>query len=369
MALGTSAAVVRRRGGPFEFEDVEIDDPRPDEVVVRIVGCGVCHTDIAARDGLLGMRFPAVLGHEGAGFVEKVGRDVSRVRPGDGVVLSFGSCGKCASCHAGRPARCTLFEDLNFGGTRTDGTSPIVDAKGTPLSWFFGQSCFAFHALARERNVVPVDAAGESELAIFAPLGCGVQAGAGTVLNELKPGPGESFAVFGAGTVGLSALMAARLAGAAPLIAVDIVSSRLEMALELGATHAIDAREENVGTRLAAIAGKLDHAVDTTGRSRVIDQAVRSLGPRGNLSMLGISADSEEEEVLPKAPGHHRRVFYSIAGDSNPQEFIPFLIRCYREGKFPFNRLIRKYPALEINEAAADSSSGITIKPLLRFRT
>ncbi len=367
MTPGARAAVVRRRGGPFEFEDIRIDDPGPDEILVRVVGCGVCHTDIAARDGLLETIFPAVLGHEGAGVVEKVGPRVGRVRPGDGVVLSFGSCGRCAHCREGRPARCTTFDDINFGGRRADGTSPIQDAAGTPLSWFFGQSSFASHALTRERNAVPVDAAGDDELAVFAPLGCGVQAGAGTVLNELEPGPGDSFAVFGAGTVGLSALMAARLAGASPLIAVDVVSSRLETALELGATHAIDAREENVGERLAAIAAGLDYGVETTGRSSVIDQAIRSLGPRGSLSLLGVSAEGEDERVFPQTPGPRQQVFYSIAGDSNPQRFIPFLIRCHREGRFPFDRLIRQYPAAEINEAVADSISGVTIKPVLRF--
>jgi aryl-alcohol dehydrogenase len=286
--------VVRKRGVAFTFEDVEIDEPRPDEVLVRIVACGVCHTDMAARDGLLGVRFPAVLGHEGVGIVESMGKDVARIRSGDMVVLSFNSCGECSGCREGHPARCSSFMELNFGAARADGSPTLWDGSGAPVGGsFFGQSSFAFHALARERNAIHVDAANEDQLAALAPLGCGVQAGAGTVLNELKPRPGESVVVFGAGTVGLSAVMAARLAGADPVIAVDIVSTRLELAGKLGANFAINGREEDVGARLGQIVRHVDHAVETTGLAPVIDLAMRSLGPRGNLSLLGVSDEDQ----------------------------------------------------------------------------
>ncbi len=368
MTLLTRAAVVNRPGGDFSFEEVEIDDPRPDEVLVRIVACGICHTDIAARDGLLGMRLPAVFGHEGAGIVESVGKDVVRVRPGDKVTLSFSSCGECSGCRSGRPARCSVFDQLNFGDARPDGSPTIRKAGGRPVgSSFFGQSSLAYYALTRERSVIPVEAADNDELALYAPLGCGMQAGAGTVLNELKPRPGESVVVFGAGTVGLSALMAARMAGAAPIVAVDVVSSRLKLALGLGATLAVNARSEDVGARLREAVGEVDHAVDTTGLSRMIDTAIRALGPGGKASLLGVSADGPDERVTPKSPDPGQTVFYSVAGDSDPQTFIPFLIRSYREGKFPFDRLIREYPASKINEAVRDSLSGVTVKPVLRF--
>ena len=222
-------------------------------------------------------------------------------------------------------------------------------------------------ALVCERSLVPVDAGDNDELAMFAPLGCGVQAGAATVLNELKPRPGESCVIFGAGTVGLSALMAAHMTGARHIIAVDKVASRLELATELGATHVLDARKEEIGPRLRELAGPVDHAVETTGVSRLIDQAIRSLGPFGKMSLLGVTHEDPHERVTPKSPGPNQRVFYSIAGDSDPQKFIPYMIRCYREGKFPFNKLIREYPASEINEALRDSLVGATIKPVLRF--
>jgi aryl-alcohol dehydrogenase len=232
---------------------------------------------------------------------------------------------------------------------------------------FFGQSSFANLALTRQRNVIPIGDANDDELAMLAPLGCGIQAGAGTVLNELKPAPGESIVVFGVGTVGLSAVMAARLAGASPIVGVDIVPSRLELARELGATFAINGEKEDTLGRLREIAGEVDFAVETTGVSMVIDQAVKSLGPRGKLSMLGISADEPDERISPKSPGPHQKVFYSIAGDSDPQRFIPFLIRSFNAGNFPFDKLILEYPASAINEAVRDSLDGVTVKPVLRF--
>ena len=368
MAIRSRAAVAPHPGARFLFKDVDLDGPRQDETLIRIVACGICHTDIAARDGMFGLEFPAVFGHEGAGIVEAAGAEVVRVRPGDKVVISFASCGKCSSCAAGHPAHCMAFDELNFGSTRQDGSSTIHDTRGAAVGCcFFGQSSFAYHALAHERNLVPVDAGDNDELALFAPLGCGVQAGAGTVLNELKPRPGESVAVFGAGTVGLSALMAAHMAGATPIAAVDVVASRLKLAGELGATHLINALEQEISPKLRELVGPVDHAVETTGVSRVIDQAIKSLGPFGKMSKLGVSHEESRRQVTPQRPGPHQRVFYSIAGDSNPQEFVPYMIRCYREGKFPFDKLIRQYRAPEINEAVKDSQDGYTVKALLRF--
>lgn len=370
MSLRTQALVVERRGGNFRLMDVDLDDPRPDEVLVRIVACGLCHTDLAGRDGLLGLRFPMVLGHEGAGIVERVGNAVTRVGPGDPVLLSFASCGECTQCLRGHPARCVSMDDLNFGdGTRPDGSNTLWTPDGKPVGGsFFGQSSLARHALVRDRNVVPVAVPSENALAGLAPLGCGLQAGAGTVLNELQPRAGESLAVFGAGSVGFAALMAGRLAGASPVVAIDIVPARLELALELGATHVIDARSEDVAERLKAIAGAFDHSLETTGKSRLEDLAVACLGPRGKASLLAVSSDTaDDERVVPRGAGPEQAVFYSVAGDSDPQVFIPFLIERHREGRFPFDRLSREYPAGEIDLAVEDSLAGITIKPVIRF--
>jgi aryl-alcohol dehydrogenase len=312
--------------------------------------------------------FPAVFGHEGSGIVESVGTGVDRVRSGDRVVISFRSCGKCSNCAAGHPAHCTRFDALNFNCARQDGSSTIHEANGQPVGCcFFGQSSLAYHALTGERNLVPVDAVDDDELALFAPLGCGVQAGAGTVLNELKVRLGESFAVFGAGTVGLSSLMAAKMAGASPIFAIDAVASRLELAKELGATHTIRTRHDRIASALKELAGTADHAVETTGVARIIDMAMKSLRPNGKMSMLGVAHEDHGEPVTPQSPGPGQSVFYSIAGDSDPQRFIPYMISCYREGRFPFHKLIRSYPALEINQAVKDAVGGSTVKPVLRF--
>jgi aryl-alcohol dehydrogenase len=284
------------------------------------------------------------------------------------VVISFGSCGKCSSCISGHPAHCPDFNKLNFGGRRLDGSSVIRDTAGTGIGCcFFGQSSFARHVVARARNVVLVDAGSDDELALFAPLACGVLAGAGTVLNELKPEPDESFAVFGAGTVGLSALMAARMAGASPRVAVDVVAWRLDLALELGATHTINAREHEIGPKLRELAGSIDHAVESTTASRVIDQAIKSLSPIGKMSTLGISSEEPHQRVTPQSPGPNQKVFHSILGDTNPKEFIPYLIGCFKEGKFPFDKLLKQYSAQEINQAVKDSLDGHTVKAVLRF--
>jgi aryl-alcohol dehydrogenase len=198
------AAVVRRKGGPFAIETLRVETPRADEVLVRMVATGMCHTDIVIRDQVYPVPLPIVLGHEGAGVVESVGENVRKVAPGDHVVLSFMSCGHCARCAAGQPAYCAKGHPLCFGGAREDGTTAMHDSDAAPVhDHFFGQSSFGTFALAHERTVVKVRK--DVPLERLGPLGCGIQTGAGAVMNALKVGPGQSFAAFGAGSVGLRA--------------------------------------------------------------------------------------------------------------------------------------------------------------------
>jgi aryl-alcohol dehydrogenase len=331
-------------------------------MLVRLIACGICHSDIAVRDGLMGECFPCVLGHEGAGVVEQVGQKVSKVRPGDCVLLSFNSCGHCQGCRTNYPSRCIHFNELNFGWARLDGSLTIRDSKGFALNGnFFGQSSFAYYALTNERNAIPVNFS-ESELAMYAPLGCGIQAGSGTVLNELKPRSGQSLAIFGAGTVGLAAVMAARLADVNPIITIDILPPRLELAKELGAHHVINSKKHDPIKTLHEMIGAADTIVETTGNSQIINAAMEILSPHGKISLLGFTTDASEINV-----GKHQKIIFSNAGDSNPHEFIPFLISCHKKGNFPFDKLIRSYHASEINKAVKDSLKGTTIKPLLCF--
>jgi aryl-alcohol dehydrogenase len=307
-----------------------------------------------------------VLGHEGAGVVEEMGRAVKGVRPGQHVVLSYQSCGQCPECKEGRPAHCRRFWELNFGFARGDGSNALA-ASGVPSGQkpegvrghFFGQSSLATHALATERNLVKVD--GALPLDLLAPLGCGLQTGAGTVLNSLAVKPGASLAVFGTGSVGLAAVMAARIAGARPIIAVDRIPKRLALARALGATHCVDNRKADVARRVRAITGGgVDHVLDNTGDAGLYEVGIDLLKPGGSMALLAGGGGRGE---LPDG----RRVFGVIQGDAVPQRFIPYLIELYREGRFPFDRLIKHFNFGDINRAIAEAKAGRVIKPVLRM--
>jgi aryl-alcohol dehydrogenase len=351
------AAVLRNKGGPLTIESLALEAPREDEVLVRVVASGICHTDIAFVDEWYDGGDPLVLGHEGAGVVERVGKGVQNVRPGDHVLLSFVSCGRCRECTSGRPAHCSRLYEANFGFGRLDGSNAL-HASGV-RGHFFGQSSFATHLLATERNIVTV--ASDLPLELLAPLGCGLQTGAGTVLNSLAVPEGTSLAVFGSGAVGFAALMAARISGAHPIIAVDIVPHRLELALELGATHTIDSREGNLLSRIAGITGSgVDYVVETTGVAVMEEIAVKALNRHGTAAFV---ATATGRGVLPGG----RKAIGIIQGDAVPQLFIPRLIELYLAGEFPFDRLVRFYDFANINEAMNDARSGKTIKPVLRI--
>jgi len=351
------AAVLRKKGGPLKIESVEMEGPRDDEVLVRLVASGICRTDIDFCDDWDEADGPVVLGHEGAGVVERIGERVKGVKPGDHVVLSYQSCGLCRQCRSGRPAHCARFYELNFGFQRLDGSNGL-DRSGI-RGHFFGQSSFATHSLATERNLVKVSKSLSLEL--LAPLGCGLQTGAGTVINSLKVSRRESVAVFGTGAVGLAAVMASRLVGADPIIGVDIKPKRLKLALKLGATHAIDTRRQDVAACIAGITGKgVDYVVETTGNPEMQQLAVNVLNPRGVVALL---TGEESTDALPEG----RRTLGIIQGDAVPQLFLPKLIRLYLAGKFPFDRLVKFYKFKDINRAIVDSKRGDAIKPVLRM--
>jgi aryl-alcohol dehydrogenase len=349
------AAVLRRPGGPLRIESLELEGPREDEVLVRLKASGICHTDIDFCEDWDGP--PVVLGHEGAGVVEQAGKNVKEFKPGDHVVLSYQSCGQCRPCRGGRPTGCERFWDANFGFARLDGSNAL-DRSGV-RGHFFGQSSFATHTLATARNLVKVPP--DLPLALLAPLGCGFQTGAGTVLNSLKVSQGAGIAVFGTGAVGLAAVMAARLTGANPIIGVDIKPRRLELALELGATHAIHNLHEDVVSRIAGITGGgVDYVLEITGTPELYQAALQVLNPRGTVALI---ATPGRGGSLPGG----RKILGIIQGDAVPQSFIPELIRLYRAGRFPFDRLVKFYDFSEINQAMADARRGDTIKPLVRI--
>lgn len=364
--MKTMAAVVRESGGAFALEELELDDLRPNEVRVRLVATGVCHTDAVVRDQIYPTPLPAVLGHEGAGVVTEIGSAVTTVAPGDRVVLSVNSCGTCRHCLSGHGTYCTHLYDRNFGGRRPDGSTAFTDADGGAISsHFFGQSSFAAHTNADERSVVKVP--DDVPLELMGPLGCGVQTGAGAVINSLRPEAGTSFAVFGAGAVGLSALLGTIVVGVATRIVVDVNPDRLALATELGATHVINAREEDAVARIREITGDgVDYALETTGVSPVLRQAVDALGVRGTVGVVGAEPPGTEtafETGLSMTRGWSLKMI--IEGDAVPQVFIPQLIDLWRQGRFPFERLVERYPLDRIDEAEQSSLAGGVVKPVL----
>lgn len=351
------AAVLRKRGGPLKIESLELESPRDDEVLVRIVASGICHTDISFCDGWEKTDGPVVLGHEGAGIVEQIGKMVRNVKRGDHVVLSYQSCGHCRQCRRGHPTDCDHFYAMNFGFARLDGSNALQQSG--VRGHFFGQSSFATYALATERNLVKVSK--KLPLEVLAPLGCGLQTGAGTVMNSLKVSKGASIAIFGTGAVGLAAVMAARVVGADPIIGVDIIPMRLKLALELGATHTINSRHDDIASRITDITGRgVDYVLEITGNSKMYRLAIDILNPQGTVAFLtGISGP----DSLPEG----RKALSIIQGDAVPQRFIPKLITLYRAGQFPFDRLVNFYDFNKINQAVADAKRGTTIKPVLRI--
>lgn len=356
------AAIVRREGAPFEIEELDLAEPRAGELQVKIVACGVCHTDDKARGGYF-TPFPAVLGHEGAGIVEKVGAGVTGFEVGDHVVLSYPYCCECDNCRKGKPYYCYRSTELSFFGKFKDGHTPLRQ-NGSPVNSFFGQSSFATHAVVPVANAIKVDP--DVDLKLLAPLGCGIQTGAGAIINALRPGKEDSVVIFGTGTVGLSAIMGAAAVGCRQIIAVDIIDARLEIAKEYGATDAINSKAvQDVAAAVKELTdGKgADYALDTTGVEVCTLAALKSLHTGGK----GACVAASKRLTFDPAPSYliGRSWAYLIEGEAVPQEFIPQMIAWYKEGRFPIDRMISYYPFEKINEAFEDTRRGLATKAVL----
>jgi aryl-alcohol dehydrogenase len=363
----TTAAVAFAKEQPLTITEVELDEPRATEVRIRMVASGVCHTDAIVRDQWYPTPLPAVLGHEGAGVVDAIGSSVTKVAVGDHVLLSFDHCGECANCASGLPSYCTNFFGANFGGRRADGSSGFSLNGEQISSHFFGQSSFAEYANVSVNSVVKVSPT--APLEILAPLGCGIQTGAGAVLNSLNPAAGSSIVIFGAGAVGLSGLLAAIIANCTTIIAVDVHESRLAFARELGATHTINAAKADVVQEIATITGGgAQYALETTGVPAVFSTMTKSLAVRGHgvvvgAAALGTNANFDIGSLLPMGI----TVTMVVEGDSVPSQLVPQLVDLFERGLFPFDKLTKQYAFADINQAFEDSASGITLKPIVVF--
>jgi aryl-alcohol dehydrogenase len=364
--MQVTAAVVREPEGAFRLETLELDAPRADEVLVKIASTGICHTDLHARDRYYPVKLPGVFGHEGGGTVVEVGRAVTTLKPGDHVVLCYPSCGVCAPCEARAWTYCAESAPLKHGGTRRDGSTVLRNGAEPVHGNFFQQSSFATYALATARNAIKVRA--DAPLELLGPFGCGLNTGAGTVLNVLRPRPGTSLAVFGAGAVGLAAVMAARLAGCGAIIAIDLRDNRLALAQALGATHIVNAATEDPVARIRAITGGgVESAIEASAAPPALRQAVDSLAPRGMCCLVGSAQPGTAAPIDMTVLQQGRMLRGVIQGDSEPDLFIPMLVDRFMEGSFPIDRLVTFYDFADINRAAADAVAGTTIKPVLRM--
>lgn len=361
------AAVIERKDAPFVMQDVTLETPRPDEVLVRMVATGICATDAHVRQQLMPTPLPAILGHEGAGIIVRTGVSVGHIKPGDHVVLSYHSCGQCKPCLSSHAAYCEKVWEANFAGARLDGSIGVERNGADDLrAHFFGQSSFATYALAHQRNTIKVPS--DIPLEILGPLGCGFQTGAGAILKAMKVPVGATVAVFGVGAVGLAAIMAAKVADAATVIAIDVNAERLELARELGATHVVNAvGQADVSAAIRQIEPRgVEFVLDTSGRAANLDAGVGALAPMGHFGFVAFNAhsgamvDASRLTVGQTLQG-------IIQGDAVSALMIPELIGLYRTGRFPFDRLITFYDFADINQAFEDVAAGRVIKAVLRF--
>ena len=363
------AAVLNQQNKDLDLEDVILDDPKSNEVLIKTVASGICHSDIEFQDGGFPIKLPVILGHEGAGIVEKVGSNVTGFEEGDHVVVGFAYDGTCKYCRNGLPGSCVKFNELNTsGGPMSDGTYRLHKKDGQNIGIFFGQSSFGDHIVANVNNLVKVPK--ELDLRLAGPLGCGYMTGAGTVLNSLKPEINSNLAVLGTGSVGLASIMGGAISNCKHVIAIDKNDMRLDAAKEFGATDVINNTKEDMVKKINEIVGTdgLNYVVDTTGEPEVMKQGLQALTIKGQFAVVAMGTKTIKElspmiDILSAS----KSLTGVIEGDSVPQEFIPEMVDLYRSGKFPIDKIVKFYKPEEINEAIKDSVNGSTIKPIIVF--
>lgn len=365
------AYVVEDINAPFVREELELEQPGPGEVLVKVVGTGICHTDLNTQSGDMPLPLPGVFGHEGSGIVEAVGSGVETFEPGDHVIMGWPYCGTCRNCIRGEHRYCRQIGPELLAGVRLHGpeagSSAYRRSDGAPLSGhFFGQSSFATYSLTRANALVKVDK--DVDLEILGPLACGITTGAGAIFSTAKPSAGESVVVIGTGSVGLAAIMAARNTPATTIVAVDLQDSRLEMARELGATHVINSSEGDLLEAIAdACGGPADYVLDCTGSIKVIELAADAVGLLGTFILVGGAPADARFSVDHMRTLWGKNIVGTLGGGSNSHELIPGLIELYKQGRFPFDRMVTMYEFDEIDKAIHDMHGGGTIKAVLRL--
>lgn len=364
----SQAAVLEKVGASLQLAELDLAAPGPQEVLVRIHASGVCHSDLSVMTGVIGTPLPAVLGHEAAGVVEAVGPGVTRVVPGDHVVLSWSpSCGACDECLRDLPQLCTAAWPAMFAGGLLDGTSRLSRA-GEPVYHYSLISSFAERAVVSERSCVVIPREAPFEVASI--VGCAVTTGVGAVWNTARVRPGDRVAVLGIGGVGLSAVMGAAAVGAWPIVAVDRVPDKLELARSCGATHAVQwagSAEDTAEAIRSASGGGVDYAVEAIGRPEVGLAAFLSTRARGAAVLIGISKEGETLDLpLLSIPRLERRVLGSIYGSARPERDFRLILDLYLAGRLPLDRLVSgRLPLDGVNEALELVRAGLATRTVL----
>jgi S-(hydroxymethyl)glutathione dehydrogenase/alcohol dehydrogenase len=363
------AAVLNAVDEPLSVEELELAAPGPGEVAVRLRASGVCHSDWNVVSGVTPNPLPVVLGHEGAGVVEAVGAGVTAVAEGDHVVLSWlPSCGRCFYCTQGRPILCEWSTPAMLAGTMPDGTTRLA-RNGEAVYHYSFLSTFAERCVVPEESCVPLRK--DAPLEVAALVGCAVMTGIGAAMNRAKVEPGSSVAVFGAGGVGLSAVIGARLAGAASVIAVDPLPFKRELALELGATDALDPANGEAPAAVRELTGGrgADYAFDAAGAPGLVRAAYDSVRPGGTVIAIGIPpADEEARLPGPRLPREEKIVTGSLYGSCRPHVDMPLVLDLYMAGRLPLERLVtRTYGLAQVNDAFAAMGAGEVARAVIVF--
>jgi S-(hydroxymethyl)glutathione dehydrogenase/alcohol dehydrogenase len=349
------AAVLHEPGRPVTVEEVELDEPKADEVLVRVAAAGVCHSDLHLADGALGPgRWPMVLGHEGAGVVEAVGERVTHVAPGDRVAFSFvPSCGSCRFCRAGRHNLCEVAGRNAVKGTLMDGTSRLHLADGTTLQHGLMTACFAERTVVAAAGAVPIGA--DVPLWQASLLGCGVVTGVGAVRNAARVRIGDAVCVVGCGGVGLQVVAAARIAGARPIVAVDRDPAKLELALARGATDAVDVTAGDSAAAVRALSdGGVDHAFEVVGRSDTIRLAWDALRPGGTVTVVGVAPIGVEVSLPAIEFLSEKTVQGCYYGTADVADQLPRLAALVAAGRLPLADVVSHITDLDGVEAALE---------------
>lgn len=364
--MQVTAPVVREPGGPFLMEALQLETPRADEILVELRATGICHTDLSVRDRTIPALLPSVLGHEGAGVVRAVGSAVTGLAPGDHVLMSHTYCGRCGHCRAGNVSYCDRAITAVYQGLRDDGSCQLLDELDRPVHTFC-QGSFGSATLVPAHLAVKLPP--DLPLHLLAPLGCGIMTGSGAVINELKPAPDSSIVVFGAGGVGLGAVAAAAMVGCATVIVVDTRANRLATAVEVGATHTVDAsREAPVGVIRSITSGGAQFSVEASGAAVCGPQAVACLTRLGSAAFVGAPGGGSQlvldwTDVVANGKG----VRGVVMGWGQPATFIPYLISHWRAGRFPIDRMITVFDFAHFDDAVAAMERGEVVKPVVRF--